>query len=107
MDLFLTFRVVNLSPDFFRTQSFLLRIEEFAPFPAVEISKVLQNYTTNDIMYAQEEPKNNGAYTFLQSRFKDWFFSKNTPMHHKTFSLKQLASLVLDSLAYFFLLETC
>ena len=55
----------------------LVRLEELAPFPAVEVSKILEKYdnlnSESDFYYAQEEPKNAGAFSFVEPRFKNLF----------------------------------
>lgn len=50
----------------------LLRIEELAPFPFAALEKALEPYTANgslqDVVYLQEEPRNQGAWTHVQGR---------------------------------------
>jgi 2-oxoglutarate dehydrogenase E1 component len=44
----------------------LVRIEELHPLPVAPLQAVLENYKTDDILWVQEEPRNQGAWTFLQ-----------------------------------------
>jgi 2-oxoglutarate dehydrogenase E1 component len=44
----------------------LVRIEELHPLPIAALQVVLENYRTDDILWVQEEPRNQGAWTFLQ-----------------------------------------
>src|SRR5690625_2448822 len=49
----------------------LVRIEQLFPLPEKEIQQVLDRYkNAHDIVWAQEEPKNMGAYTHLLLRLK-------------------------------------
>ena len=48
----------------------LVRVEEFCPFPADALDSALAQYDgVDDVVWAQEESKNNGAWSFLQPRF--------------------------------------
>jgi probable 2-oxoglutarate dehydrogenase E1 component DHKTD1 len=49
----------------------LVRLEEVSPFPVSEIREVLQGYkNAQEFVWAQEEHRNMGAWTFVQSRFE-------------------------------------
>lgn len=43
----------------------LVRIEQLYPFPSDELSSILKKYKSAKIIWAQEEHKNMGAYTFV------------------------------------------
>lgn len=46
-----------------------IRLEELAPFPFPELRAVLQDYTAvEQVMWLQEEPRNQGAYAHVASR---------------------------------------
>lgn len=52
----------------------LVRIEELAPFPAGALSEVAGKFAhlgKEDFYWAQEEPRNAGAFSFLEQRFKN------------------------------------
>src|SRR6185295_3148657 len=50
----------------------LVRLEQLYPFPAREIERVLARYPMNaDIVWAQEEPRNMGAWRFVREAFLD------------------------------------
>ncbi|KAJ7288209.1 Transketolase, pyrimidine binding domain-containing protein [Mycena rebaudengoi] len=47
----------------------LIRLEELAPFPFAELKLVLQEYTSlEQVVWLQEEPRNQGAYTHVCPR---------------------------------------
>jgi len=49
----------------------IVRIEELYPFPEAEIAAVLARYpNVQDVVWLQEEPKNMGAWTFVQPRLQ-------------------------------------
>jgi 2-oxoglutarate dehydrogenase E1 component len=46
----------------------IIRIEQQYPFPADELNRVLARYPNAlDIVWAQEEPRNQGAWYYMQS----------------------------------------
>lgn len=52
----------------------LIRIEELCPFPAKDIADILKKYSsvgTNNIHWLQEEHKNQGAFNFVDARFRN------------------------------------
>jgi 2-oxoglutarate dehydrogenase E1 component len=50
----------------------LVRIEQLYPFPESVITDVLKRYAAADeVVWVQEEPKNMGAYRFVQAMLKD------------------------------------
>ncbi|KAG8344784.1 2 oxoglutarate dehydrogenase N terminus ansketolase pyrimidine binding domain [Trypanosoma vivax] len=46
----------------------LVRLEELAPFPVAEVQKLLLDYRDAELMWAQEEPRNQGAFYHVESR---------------------------------------
>ena len=47
----------------------ILRIEQVYPFPGKQLDAILKNYKkTNELIWCQEEPKNQGAWDFSKSR---------------------------------------
>jgi len=45
---------------------YLLRVEQFYPFPAKSIIDELKRFPDADIVWCQEEPKNMGGWTFVE-----------------------------------------
>lgn len=48
----------------------LVRIEQIAPFPFDRIASVLRLYPKAEWCWAQQEPKNMGAWSYVQPRFR-------------------------------------
>jgi 2-oxoglutarate dehydrogenase E1 component len=47
----------------------LIRVEQIYPFPAAEVKDVIARYPVNaEIAWAQEEPRNMGAWTFIRDQ---------------------------------------
>ena len=47
----------------------LIRLEELSPFPFDELHGALKRYTkAREIVWVQEEPKNQGAFTYVEPR---------------------------------------
>ncbi len=49
----------------------ILRVEQMYPFPAGEIEAALKQYPNAEVVWAQEEPKNMGAWSFIAPRITD------------------------------------
>ena len=49
----------------------IVRVEQYYPFPHDEIKEQLQRYPKAEVMWAQEEPENMGAYRFIEPRIRD------------------------------------
>ena len=48
----------------------IVRIEQLAPFPFEAVLQELQKYSNARIVWAQEEPKNMGAYFYAKPRLE-------------------------------------
>ncbi|HVQ28935.1 MAG TPA: 2-oxoglutarate dehydrogenase E1 component, partial [Vicinamibacteria bacterium] len=48
-----------------------VRLEQLYPFPAAELGMVLARYPQAELVWAQEEPRNMGAWRFVRERFLD------------------------------------
>jgi 2-oxoglutarate dehydrogenase E1 component len=49
----------------------IIRVEELAPWPQRELSRVVDMYpNVEEVVWAQEEPKNMGAWTYVQPRLR-------------------------------------
>ncbi|MFC0273915.1 2-oxoglutarate dehydrogenase E1 component [Metabacillus herbersteinensis] len=50
----------------------ILRVEEIYPFPKKDIETILQKYSSlEELTWVQEEPKNMGAWTFIESNLRE------------------------------------
>jgi 2-oxoglutarate dehydrogenase E1 component len=54
---------------------YLLRVEQFYPFPAQAMVKELKRFPNADYVWCQEEPKNQGAWTFMESNI-EWVLTR-------------------------------
>ncbi len=54
---------------------YLMRVEQFYPFPALSLTKELQRFTKADVVWCQEEPKNQGAWTFVEPNI-EWVLER-------------------------------
>ena len=50
---------------------YLLRVEQLYPFPEQAVQKELSRFPKADVFWCQEEPKNMGAWTFVDSRIEE------------------------------------
>ncbi|KPI87352.1 putative 2-oxoglutarate dehydrogenase E1 component [Leptomonas seymouri] len=50
----------------------LVRIEELSPFPVAEVQQLLAEYSNAELMWAQEEPRNMGAWSHVESRIDEY-----------------------------------
>ena len=48
----------------------LVRLEQLAPFPMDRVASAVNNFPLAEVVWVQEEPKNQGAWSFVQPRFK-------------------------------------
>ena len=50
----------------------IIRIEQLFPFPAKKLEKILAGYSkSKSVVWTQEEPKNNGGWTFVFFKLQD------------------------------------
>ncbi len=54
---------------------YLLRVEQFYPFPARSMVTELGRFLKADMVWAQEEPKNMGAWTFMEPNI-EWVLNR-------------------------------
>ena len=54
---------------------YLLRVEQLYPFPAKAVLDELSRFPSADVVWAQEEPKNMGAWAFVQP-YLDWLMDQ-------------------------------
>jgi 2-oxoglutarate dehydrogenase E1 component len=49
----------------------LVRLEQFYPFPLTALKEILARYTdAKELVWCQEEPRNMGGWTFMESRLE-------------------------------------
>ncbi|NRB00681.1 MAG: 2-oxoglutarate dehydrogenase E1 component [Rhodobacteraceae bacterium] len=54
---------------------YLLRVEQFYPFPALSMVKELERFDNADFVWCQEEPKNQGAWFFMEPNI-EWVLTR-------------------------------
>ncbi|MCX7978308.1 MAG: 2-oxoglutarate dehydrogenase subunit E1, partial [Bdellovibrionaceae bacterium] len=56
------------------TRSALVRLEQLYPFHAEKVAEIIKSYPNlKNVVWAQEEPQNMGAYQYIYFRFLDLF----------------------------------
>lgn len=58
----------------------IVRVEQLYPFPITALGKELRRYPSAEIVWCQEEPQNQGAWSFVDRRIEDTLAS----VKHKT-----------------------
>ncbi len=59
---------------------YLLRVEQFHPFPAMSLIKELERFPTAEMVWCQEEPKNQGAYSYIEPNL-EWVLTRIGAKH--------------------------
>ncbi len=59
---------------------YLMRIEQFYPFPAQSLVKEMERFPNSDVIWCQEEPKNQGAWTFMEPNI-EWVLTRIKARH--------------------------
>ncbi|SLN46411.1 2-oxoglutarate dehydrogenase E1 component [Pseudoruegeria aquimaris] len=54
---------------------YLLRVEQFYPFPAMSVINELQRFPNAEVIWCQEEPKNQGAWFFMEPNI-EWVLGR-------------------------------
>lgn len=54
---------------------YLMRLEQFYPFPALSLTRELARFKNADMVWCQEEPKNQGAWFFVEPNI-EWVLSR-------------------------------
>ncbi|MEM6375070.1 MAG: 2-oxoglutarate dehydrogenase E1 component [Pseudomonadota bacterium] len=54
---------------------YLLRVEQFYPFPAISMVGELERFKGAEMVWCQEEPKNQGAWTFIEPNI-EWVLKR-------------------------------
>lgn len=54
------------------TDTAIIRLEELCPFPVRNLQQLLEKYNqAKEFIWCQEEPRNGGAWTFVEPRFRN------------------------------------
>ncbi|MBK5933273.1 2-oxoglutarate dehydrogenase E1 component [Rhodovulum imhoffii] len=61
---------------------YLMRVEQFYPFPALSLVKELTRFKGAEIVWCQEEPKNQGAWTFIEPNL-EWVLKRINATHDR------------------------
>jgi 2-oxoglutarate dehydrogenase E1 component len=59
---------------------YLLRLEQFYPFPALSLVKELERFGKAEVVWCQEEPKNQGGWTFVEPNL-EWVLTRIGAKH--------------------------
>jgi 2-oxoglutarate dehydrogenase E1 component len=51
----------------------IVRVEQLHPFPADELKAILDRFAKAEVMWVQDEPRNMGAWRFVQGKMMDHF----------------------------------
>ncbi len=70
---------------------YLLRVEQFYPFPAQAMVKELKRFKNADIVWCQEEPKNQGGWTFMEPNI-EWVLTRIKAKHTRPIYAGRAAS---------------
>jgi 2-oxoglutarate dehydrogenase E1 component len=62
------------------TDVYLLRFEQFYPFPAISALNELKRFPQAEMVWCQEEPKNQGAWTFMEPNI-EWVLGRMKAKH--------------------------
>ena len=61
------------------TAATIVRLEQLYPFPADEVAAVLEAHPGAELVFAQEEPENMGAWRFVRGRLR-WLLGEKAPV---------------------------
>ena len=70
---------------------YLMRIEQFYPFPAISLVKELERFKGAEMVWCQEEPKNQGAWSFIEPNIQ-WCLSRIKAKHTRPIYAGRAAS---------------
>jgi 2-oxoglutarate dehydrogenase E1 component len=59
---------------------YLMRIEQYYPFPAMSMVKELERFKGAEMVWCQEEPKNQGAWSFIEPNI-EWVLGRIKAKH--------------------------
>ena len=61
---------------------YLIRFEQFYPFPAISAMKELQRFENAEMIWCQEEPKNQGGWSFMEPNL-EWVLERMKAKHNR------------------------
>jgi 2-oxoglutarate dehydrogenase E1 component len=61
---------------------YLMRVEQFYPFPAISMVNELGRFKHAEVIWCQEEPKNQGAWTFIEPNI-EWVLERIKAKHSR------------------------
>ena len=64
------------------TDIYLLRVEQFYPFPALSLTKELERFKDAEMVWCQEEPKNQGGWSFIEPNI-EWVLTRLKARHKR------------------------
>ena len=70
---------------------YLMRVEQFYPFPAQAMIKEMERFTNADVVWCQEEPKNQGAWFFMEPNI-EWVLTRLKARHTRPIFAGRAAS---------------
>ncbi|MDQ2094713.1 2-oxoglutarate dehydrogenase E1 component [Rhodalgimonas zhirmunskyi] len=70
---------------------YLLRVEQFYPFPAQSLSKELERFKGAEMIWCQEEPKNQGPWSFIEPNI-EWVLGRVKAKHTRPVYVGRAAS---------------
>jgi 2-oxoglutarate dehydrogenase E1 component len=59
-----------------------MRIEQYYPFPAISLVKELERFKGAEMVWCQEEPKNQGAWSFIEPNI-EWVLTRIGAKHSR------------------------
>ncbi|MEM7491353.1 MAG: 2-oxoglutarate dehydrogenase E1 component, partial [Pseudomonadota bacterium] len=74
-----------------KDDTYILRLEQFYPFPALSMVNELQRFKQAEIVWCQEEPKNQGAWTFVEPNL-EWVLTRIGAAHTRAVYTGRAAS---------------
>jgi len=70
---------------------YLLRVEQFYPFPAMSLVKELERFKGAEVIWCQEEPKNQGGWSFIEPNL-EWVLTRIGSAHSRARYVGRAAS---------------
>ncbi|MEM9010542.1 MAG: 2-oxoglutarate dehydrogenase E1 component [Pseudomonadota bacterium] len=74
-----------------QSEVYLMRLEQFYPFPALSLMKELARFPNAEIVWCQEEPKNQGAWSFVEPNI-EWVLGRIGASHDRARYVGRAAS---------------